>query len=507
MTALMARLSALATVALVVVAIGVLWVTSSPGLSGTPVRAEFRDAYPLLPGMYVRVSGAIAGTVANVELDDEGHAVVTMQLNEGTEPPRADATAAIRQQDITGDSYVALEPGDDPQPLGEAVIPTARTLVSPRFDDLLNSFDEPTRVGLEMTLVELGKALESRGADLNAAALELRPGLEAANAALGEVRSQNAALAGLVADAETVTGQAASRAAELDRLISSLAVTTRTLAAEGPALDAALEVAPQTAAAAERTLGRLAAAARAAQPLARTLESAAPDLALTATLLGPFLADTRAVLTDIGPTLRLVRRVLRAGTPTLEAAPRRVVTAPFDLAASVGALLDLLLGDPELARGLFGADGYGQGERSLDDLGLGSVGVERGDQAGYEGSDPDRRFLRAVAIPTCEMFGREIEPGCLVAALSALRRGAQAGGGNGERGAGSGAGAAGSPVGSGGNGAGGRSGPPSGLLDGLGVRPPELPGGLGGGRGPGGGAGAGGVNQGVGDRLDFLLGP
>ena len=61
--------------------------------------------------MHVRVDGAIAGSVGEIEITDEGTALVSMELYEGTAPPRADATAAIRQQDITGDSYVALEPG------------------------------------------------------------------------------------------------------------------------------------------------------------------------------------------------------------------------------------------------------------------------------------------------------------------------------------------------------------------------------------------------------------
>ncbi len=71
------------------------------------------------------------------------------------------------------------------------------------------------RQGLKLILVELGKGLERRGDDLNGAVLALRPGLEAADEALAEVRSQNAALRSLIADAEAVTGQAAARSREL----------------------------------------------------------------------------------------------------------------------------------------------------------------------------------------------------------------------------------------------------------------------------------------------------
>src|ERR671920_691066 len=103
----MARLVAAFTAVLIVALFAVVVITSNPSVSGTSVKAEFDDVYPLLPGMHVRVDGAIAGSVNDIEVSDDGEAVVTMTLNEGTEPPRTDATAAVRQQDITGDSYVA----------------------------------------------------------------------------------------------------------------------------------------------------------------------------------------------------------------------------------------------------------------------------------------------------------------------------------------------------------------------------------------------------------------
>ena len=56
------------------------------------MRAEFEDVYPLLPGMHVRVDGAIAGSVGEIEITDEGTALVTMELFEGTD-------AAARRRD------------------------------------------------------------------------------------------------------------------------------------------------------------------------------------------------------------------------------------------------------------------------------------------------------------------------------------------------------------------------------------------------------------------------
>ena len=56
MNDLMARLVAITTAVLLAGAIAALYITSHPGASGTSVKAEFDDVYPLLPGMHVRVN-------------------------------------------------------------------------------------------------------------------------------------------------------------------------------------------------------------------------------------------------------------------------------------------------------------------------------------------------------------------------------------------------------------------------------------------------------------------
>jgi phospholipid/cholesterol/gamma-HCH transport system substrate-binding protein len=439
-TDLMARIVAVFTALLLAATLVTVWVTSHPSASGTEVRAEFDDVYPLLPGMHVRIDGAIAGSVGDIQITDHGTALVFMELSEGTAPPRADATAAIRQQDITGDSYVALEPGDSDEPLGDGAIDTKRTLVAPRFDDLLNSFDEPVRQGLKLILIELAKGLERRGEDLNEVILQLRPGLAAADEALAEVRSQNAALRSLVDDAEAVTAQAAAHHAELGKLVTSLDTTLRTTAEHRPALDAALERLPETTDRARTTLAKLGTLAIEARPLARTLAGAAPDLETTLRRLGPFLDDARTTMNAVGPTLSLVDNLLRSSLPTLREAPSRVLTAPLDIASAAGAVLNSLLGERKLQEALFSADGYGQGPKAADDRGLGAIGVEEGTQAGYPGNDPDRHFLRAETVISCEVFGLPVAPGCLDRAIAGARGSSRASAGTGGGGAGAGGG-------------------------------------------------------------------
>ncbi len=514
MNDLLARLSAIAVVVCAVIALLALLVTSSVGLRGTEVKAEFEDAFPLLPGMNVRVSGAVAGTVKGIELTDGGTAMVTMVLSEGTTPPSSDATAAVRQQDITGDSYVSLSLGDGTEPLGDQVIPVERTIVSPRFDDLLNSFDAPTRSGLKFILVELGTALERNGADVNEAVLNLRPAFEATGDALDELASQNQALRQLIDSSESVTGQAASRSSELGSLVDSLVATLQETEAHAPALDRALERAPETVTAARTTLEKLTRVSLAAMPLAQTLVEAAPELSRSLELLGPFLDDGAASLVDLEPTLDLTEEALIAAEPVLEVGGKRLATAPFDLAGGLGNLFKYVLGSEEVLQALFGADSYGSGPSLADDVGFGAVATEFGNQQGYEDQDPNRRFMRAVGVLSCESFGLEIAPGCLAEALT-MSAGPQPSRGDGvsggDGGGGSGQGGSGQPSqgdqpspSDGGGGSGNDGQDPNLPLPDLPDVPdvPDLPDVPGDENLPGGG-----INEYLDELLDFLVGP
>lgn len=417
-------------------AVAVLYVTSRPAAGAQKVVAEFQDAFPILEGMFVRVDGAIAGSVGPIEVTDEGLARVTLVLDDSIEMPSDDATAAIRQQDTTGDSYVAFEPGNSAKPLPEENgVPTiacegegpeepcASTLAAPRFDDLLNAFGPSERAGVRLILLELSRALDERGDDVNAAALDLRPALVAANEALAEVNSHNDALKAFIADAESVTGQAADRRAELAELIDSLKTTLVATAGESESLDAGLERLPETAAQTRSTMASLARAAEAGQPLARELESGAPQLATAIGASPGFLDDAGVVLDRVGPTLDLTRRLLRAGEPTIKADPQRVVTGAFDLAPAISNLLTGVLGDEHTIKAQFGDDSGGLGPGTLDRSGLGAVAVEPGNQPGYPADHENRNFLRISAVLNCTMFGVPVEPGCLGRVLGPQRAG------------------------------------------------------------------------------------
>jgi phospholipid/cholesterol/gamma-HCH transport system substrate-binding protein len=368
------------------------------GEDGAVVQAEFSSARGLVEGNDVRVGGAPAGTVESLELTDRGTALVTLRLHDGIDPPRADASAAIRPVDLIGDSYVALEPGTDPRPLAEPIGP-ARTLNAPRLDDLLRSFDEPAREGLRAILVESGIALDGRGADLNGTALALRPALKAADSVMAELGSQTADLREFVSAAERVTAQGAARRDDLGRLVSALDTTLHATADRTQALDAALARLPGSVEDLGVLAPRLTAVAREALPLAESLQGSAPGLADAAAQAGPFLDTAGDTIDELNPVIDRGTDVLARSDPTLvafdRAFARMTQTGP-----EYERFLDALVpAAPAISEGFF--------------VNFPDQAAEPGDQPFDPFADPRRHYWRGAAIFSCQSFGVPIEPGCL----------------------------------------------------------------------------------------------
>src|SRR5438128_2030753 len=98
--------------ALAVCALAVAVIVTSSGSDGYRVQAVFTDANGIRANYWVRVNGAVAGTIAGVDVTPQGQALVTMELNKSVAPIGAGATAEIRPTDLLGENYVQLNRGD-----------------------------------------------------------------------------------------------------------------------------------------------------------------------------------------------------------------------------------------------------------------------------------------------------------------------------------------------------------------------------------------------------------
>lgn len=161
----------------VVTAIVTVWLASiignfSPFTSSYEIEAEFSDATGLLVGDVVKAAGVDVGRVSDIRLDD-GLAIVTIELDEGTEIP-ADVTAHIRFRNLIGQRMITFVQEGETSELLEAGDKILVADTDPAFDltvlfnglrPLIRS-TSPRDINIVSTAVT--RALEGRTSDVAA---------------------------------------------------------------------------------------------------------------------------------------------------------------------------------------------------------------------------------------------------------------------------------------------------------------------------------------------------
>jgi virulence factor Mce-like protein len=322
------------TVLVVLVAVFLAY-NANAGLPFVPtyeLRVQVPSAAELTKGNDVRVGGARVGAISDIGVrampDGRNVATLTLQLDKAIDPLPRDSTVLIRPRSLLGQKYVEITPGSSDQGFasGDLVPLSAATPRPVEFDELINTFDKPTRDAIVANTIGFGTALAGRGGSLNQTFAALRP---------------------LVTDLEPVARTLADRRTGLSRLIGALGAT-------------AAEVAPvaeeqvQLFAGGERTFRAF---ADESQALKDTIAETPPTLDTAIRSFPrqrPFLEHTTALFGELRPGVRALRgaapelaAALRIGTATL---PR---TIPFNrrLTALLVSLQDFAE-DPHVSAGL-----------------------------------------------------------------------------------------------------------------------------------------------------------
>jgi phospholipid/cholesterol/gamma-HCH transport system substrate-binding protein len=304
--------------AVVVAAVAVIVVLASGGGGGYRVRAEFRDIEGIHKNYWVRVNGAVAGVVEDVQVTRQDAAVATIRLDRGVAPIGAGARAEVRPANLLGEKYVQIERGNlsRPQPSG-TTIPLTRTTTSVELDDILNMLAPTTRAQLRILINEAGIAMEGRGADFNALLRQLPGSLSGARSVLAELAAENGRLGDLINQADLAVGPIDQRRSGVTDFISHADTALSAVADKRTQLAATIRSAPAALGQITSTLDRLGVAAQGLKPAASLLSDAAPYLSRTLQEL-PDLASSvhspLATATRVAPDLT---RLGSAGTPAL----------------------------------------------------------------------------------------------------------------------------------------------------------------------------------------------
>jgi virulence factor Mce-like protein len=298
------------TVLIVIVAVFLAYNANS-GLPFVPtyrVTAQVPDAAALTRGNEVRIGGVRVGLIEAIDAvqqeDGSVSASLDLKLDKDVEPLPEDSTVIVRTRSALGLKYLEIVKGtsDEGYPPG-AVLPLTAARPEPvELDQVLNTFDEPTRTAIQENLFEFGNALAGRGPVLNEA--------------LGE-------LPGVLELLEPVMKNLAAPSTGLQRFVQAISATAAEVAPVA-------EVQAQLFVSLDQTFAAL---ARVARPfIQETISESPPTLDVanrTLPVIRPFLAHSATLFTELGPGVQTLRETaptladaLEAGVPALRTAPQ-----------------------------------------------------------------------------------------------------------------------------------------------------------------------------------------
>ena len=252
------------------------------------LKAELSTAQAVTPGQgqTVRVAGVRVGDISAVDYED-GHAVVTMDIDRKFLPVYRNATILLRPKTGLKDMFLELDPGTNTNPSSDDdefqngdTVPLANTAPDTNVDEVLAALDTDTRAYLRLLLTQGGQGLNDRGQDLGKL--------------LGSLGPINRGLARL-------NTEVAKRKENLRTLIHNMNLLFGTVGQDGEGIE-------QLVSASNQALGAIA--------------SQAPDVERAVSLLGPTLRTTRVALTktdelatELGPAINSLRPFARKLKP------------------------------------------------------------------------------------------------------------------------------------------------------------------------------------------------
>ena len=296
------------TVMIVILAVFLAY-NANNGLPFVPsyrISALVPDADLLVPSNEVRIGGVRVGVIESIvpEQDENGNvwAKLNLKLDRDVEELPVDSTVIVRARSALGLKYLEIDQGHSSQgyPQG-ATIPLKNAHPKPvEIDQVLSTFDAPTRQAIRDNLFEFGNALAGRGPDLNEAIGRFPSLLEHLQPVAHNLASPDTDLAGFINALAATSAEVAPVAQTQADLFVSLDTTFTALAKVAPFIQQTISESPAT-------------------------EQAGID---ALPVVRPFLADSADLFTALQPgvktlaaTAPVLTKAVVTGTPALRNSP------------------------------------------------------------------------------------------------------------------------------------------------------------------------------------------
>ena len=332
MSGMRARLLALACLGLAALIVAL----SLGGGHGYTVRLLFQNAGQLVGGDRVEVSGVQAGSVQSIKITPDGQAQVTITVDKPFAPLRQGTKAIVRQASLTGvaNRYVELQLPAFNRRAGRisdgGVIGTNDTTAIVEFDQLLDTFDKPTRAALRGFIAGSARQYAGETEAANQGLHYLDPSLSTSSSLFREVNRDTPVLEGFLQNGARLTGALAARAAALTGIVHYFNIVARQIGDQRAALAESLLRLPgfmrqsnSTFVDLRAALGDLDPLVDASKPVARRLQPFLPQLDVLERDARPTVSDLATVIRAPGPSNDLTELVRTFGPLAHEALDTR----------------------------------------------------------------------------------------------------------------------------------------------------------------------------------------
>ena len=293
---------------------------------GYRVQVAFPEATTLAEQADVRIAGVSVGKVVRKDLDEGGNrTLATIQLDRAYAPIPSDSHTMLRQKTLLGETYVELQPGRSDRKLAEGGrLPDGQVAKTVELDEIFDALDPKTRDAFRTWQQELGRGIEGRGRDVNAA-LGTLPGFAAdADDVFGVLDSQQGAVQRLVKNTAVTFGALNENEAQLRNLITSSKRVFDATASQNESLAETIRIFPVFLDESKATLARLKTFSRDTDPLIQDLRPVARDLKPTLHDVHALAPDLESFFENLDPLIRASRtglpatsRILRGLKPML----------------------------------------------------------------------------------------------------------------------------------------------------------------------------------------------
>lgn len=305
-------------VALLALAAWLVIVATRGAESGHHLQVTVAKATNLYPGVDIRAAGQKVGTIESIDPVAGGRARLRLRIDDDRVWPlyvgdrlrvRYGGTIAFAAR------YVAIDRGRSRKaPLADGATLTRAQFVTPvEFDQVLKTFDAPTRDDLRASVDASGAALKTARRPLPRA-LKLAPSAVAqARAVLADLGADEPALDTLVTSGADVAAAVNAADPNLGTLIAGASQTFDGIGTRARNVQTALRELPPTLRTARTTLGR---ADGTLQKTGRLTQRLAPGVRQLRLIARP-LSSTLTTVDEVAPDARATLSTLRKGAPDL----------------------------------------------------------------------------------------------------------------------------------------------------------------------------------------------